>query len=83
MDWLVYILFLLVGYWLRMMNEPKKKEEKPSFSMPTLNPVKAVKEHIQTAKEKEEEERIERETQIMLANIERYDGTSNGQREVR
>lgn len=80
MDWLVYILFLLIGYWLRMLSE-SKKEEKPSFSMP-LNPVKAVKEIVVNAKEREEQERLDRETRIMLENIDNYDGTSNGQKNV-
>ena len=81
MDWTINLAFLLVGYLLRLLAEkPKCKchNEHKEIKLPTLNPVKIYQEH----REKAEEERLNRETQIMLDNIDRYDGTSNGQQDI-
>ena len=82
MDWVVNLAFLLVGYLLRLLAEKptcRCKKKHKEFKMPTLNPMKIAQEH----QEKKEEARINRETAIMLANIDAYDGTSNGQQEVK
>lgn len=49
-----------------------------TIETPTVNPVKAVKEH--TAKKEAEMERHRME--VILNNIESYDGTAKGQNDV-
>ena len=49
------------------------------IKMPTLNPVKKVKEIMQEKESKKEEERMG----IILQNIENYDGSDLGQQEVK
>jgi hypothetical protein len=53
----------------------KKDEE---IKLPSVNPVEAVKEHINKREAKIEQDRIDK----IMQNIERYDGTPNGQVEV-
>lgn len=45
---------------------------------PTLNPIKAIKEHQDRRAAEEEQNKLD----VILKNIERYDGTSNGQEDV-
>lgn len=45
---------------------------------PTLNPMKAIKEREERKEADKESERLE----IILQNIENYDGSPNGQRDV-
>ncbi len=53
----------------------KKDEE---IKLPSVNPVEAVKEHINKREAKIEQDRIDK----IMQNIERYDGSSNGQIDV-
>ena len=53
----------------------KKDEE---IKLPSVNPVEAVKEHINKREAKIEQDKIDK----IMQNIERYDGTSNGQIDV-
>ena len=46
--------------------------------MPNLNPLEAIKEHYSKLEAEKEQERLD----TILENIESYDGTSNGQRDV-
>ena len=50
-----------------------------AIEMPTLNPVKAYKEHEVKKEVQREQDRLN----TILRNIESYDGTSIGQKEVR
>lgn len=45
---------------------------------PTLNPMKAIREH----REREEAERAQSRIDTLMRNIEAYDGTANGQEDV-
>lgn len=47
-----------------------------------LNPVQAYKEHKEIAEQKKENELVQRQTAVMLENINNYDGTSLGQRDI-
>lgn len=53
----------------------KKDEE---IKLPSVNPVEAVKEHINKREAKIEQDRVDK----IMQNIERYDGTPNGQVDV-
>lgn len=53
----------------------KKDEE---IKLPSVNPVEAVKEHINKREAKMEQDRIDK----IMQNVERYDGSPNGQVDV-
>lgn len=46
--------------------------------MPNLNPLEAIREHHSKREAEKEQERLD----VILENIESYDGTGNGQRDV-
>ena len=70
-------LFILAAYTLGLRNGQKlsKKEE---ITVPNLNPINAVKEEIKRKEEQKEQEAID----VMLENINNYDGTGIGQRDI-
>lgn len=69
----VNILCFIVGAKVGMA--VKKDEE---IKLPSVNPVEAVKEHINKREAKIEQDKIDK----IMQNIERYDGSSNGQIDV-
>ena len=48
------------------------------IEVPTINPIKAYNEHMERKEQEKEQEKIE----TILHNVEVYDGTSNGQKDV-
>lgn len=48
------------------------------IKMPTVDPIKAYREHEQRKAAREEQERIE----TIMRNVESYDGTADGQEDV-
>lgn len=71
------LLCFLMG--MKSVSKPEEKEEKKPV---TLNPIKAVKKSMKEAADLKEAERQIEEFNIMLKNIDNYDGTSVGQEEV-
>lgn len=69
----VNILCFVIGAKVGM--SVKKDEE---IKLPSVNPVEAVKEHINKREARVEQDKIDK----IMQNIERYDGTSNGQIDV-
>ena len=69
----VNVLCFIVGAKVGMA--VKKDEE---IKLPSVNPVEAVKEHINKREAKAEQDRIDK----IMQNIERYDGSPNGQVDV-
>lgn len=69
----VNVLCFVIGAKVGMA--VKKDEE---IKLPSVNPVEAVKEHINKREAKIEQDKIDK----IMQNIERYDGTSNGQVDV-
>ena len=67
------VLCFIVGAKVGMA--VKKDEE---IKLPSVNPVEAVKEHINKREARAEQDKLEK----IMQNIERYDGTSNGQVDV-
>lgn len=57
----------------KKVDEPIEKAEKPS-----INPIKAYKEHKAQKEAQRERDKIE----TILANIENYDGTGNNQEDI-
>lgn len=48
------------------------------IKLPEANPLKAIQEHREKKKADEESDRLK----VIMQNIENYDGTSNGQKDV-
>jgi hypothetical protein len=69
----VNVLCFIIGAKVGMA--VKKDDE---IKLPSVNPVEAVKEHINKREARVEQDKIDK----IMQNIERYDGTSNGQVEV-
>ena len=70
---LVNLLGFVIGAKIGMA--VKKDKE---IKLPTVNPVEAVKEHINKREARAEQDRIDK----IMQNIERYDGSPNGQVDV-
>jgi hypothetical protein len=68
------ILCFLIG--AKVGQKVVKGEE---VQLPTINPMEAYREH----QERKEAERVKDKVDTILRNIDNYDGTPNGQEEVR
>ena len=69
----VNVLCFLIG---AKVGQAVKRDEE--IKLPSVNPVEAVKEHINKREAKNEMDRIDK----IMQNIERYDGSPNGQIDV-
>ena len=56
----------------------QKVNKGEDIKMPSVNPIKAIKEH----KENKQAEMEQNKLETIMRNIERYDGTSRGQEDV-
>jgi hypothetical protein len=70
---IVNVLCFVIGAKVGMA--VKKDEE---IKLPTMNPVELVKEHINKREAQEQQDKIDK----IMQNIERYDGSPNGQIDV-
>lgn len=80
MELLIMGTFMIVSFYLGFILG-YKKINKEKIEMPTLNPVKIIRENKES---REEIERVRKEQEIMninLANIDAYDGTGVGQKD--
>lgn len=68
------ILCFLIG--AKVGQKVVKGEE---VQLPKVNPMEAIREH----QERKEAERVKEKMDTILRNIDNYDGTPNGQEEVR
>lgn len=70
-------VFILIAYSLGLKNGQKlsKSEE---VIVPELNPVKAIQKEIETVEEKKKQEAFD----LMMSNIDNYDGTGLGQKNI-
>lgn len=67
------IVCLLVG---AKIGQTVSKGE--AIEMPSVNPIEAIREHNDKREADKEQDRLE----TIMRNIERYDGSANGQEEV-
>lgn len=82
MEWITYLLFLLVGFFMGRMTIKTVQGNTnmlPEIKKPNFNPMNAYREK----KEREELEQAQKEFNIMMENVNNYDGTSNHQQEVK
>lgn len=77
---IIYLVFIVAGFIMgRMTKEVATKEEKPSeLKRIVTNPLQAYREHKEKEEERKEIERLE----IIMENIENYDGTGANQKDV-
>ena len=78
---LFYLLFLIVGYILGRMsvvNVSGNTNTLPTIKKPNLNPLNAYRER----EAKKEQEQIEKEMRINLENVNNYNGSSEGQKDI-
>ena len=76
-----YLLFLIVGFILGRMgvkNDTSNTNTLQSIKRSNLNPLNAYKERV----EKREQEQIEKEMRLNLENVNNYDGTDRGQKDI-
>lgn len=73
----IFGLIIITSYTLGLRNGQKltKKEE---ITMPNVNPITAVNNEIVKHKEKKQQDALD----IMMANIDNYDGTGLGQIDI-
>ncbi len=67
------ILCFMIG--ARVGQKVAKGEE---IELPSVNPIQAYREHEARKEAEHEQNKLE----VIMGNLERYDGTSNGQRDV-
>lgn len=77
---IIYLVFIVAGFIMgRMTKQTAAKEEVQPHKVINLpNPLQAYREHKEREEEKKEVERLE----IIMENIENYDGTGAKQKDV-
>lgn len=78
---LFYLLFLIVGFILGRMsvvNVSSNTNTLPTIKKSNLNPFEAYR----NKKEKEEQEQLEKEMKINLENVNNYNGSAEGQKDI-
>ena len=73
----IFGLFILASYTLGLRNGQKlaKREE---ITMPDINPVNVINKQIEIKEQKKEQDLFD----IMMSNIDNYDGTGIGQKDI-
>lgn len=70
-------VFILVAYTLGLKNGQKISRNE-DIQLPNVNPVTAISKEIEKHEEKKKQEAYE----VMMSNIDNYDGTGLGQKEI-
>lgn len=70
-------IFIIVAYTLGLKNGQKLKKDE-EIKMPEINPVKIVRNEIETFEQKKKQDIYD----TMMANIDNYDGTGLGQKDI-
>ncbi len=74
-------IFILISF-ITGLHYGSKIGRNEEIRMPNLNPVKKIKEDIKAYKQEKAEETDQLITDIMLQNIENYDGSGLGQIDI-
>ena len=78
---IIYLVFIVTGFIMGRMTKPvatNKEEVQPHKVINIPNPLQAYREHKEREEDRKELERLE----IIMENIEKYDGTGAGQKDV-
>ena len=70
-------VFIILAYTLRLKNGQKLKNNE-EIKIPEINPVKIVRNEIETFEQKKKQDAYD----TMMANIDNYDGTGLGQKDI-
>lgn len=70
-------IFIIVSYTLGLKNGQKLKKDE-EIKMPEVNPVKIVRNEIEAFEQKKKQDSYD----TMMANIDNYDGTGLGQKDI-
>lgn len=70
-------IFIIATYTLGLKNGQKLKKDE-EIKMPEINPVKIVRNEIETFEQKKKQDIYD----TMMANIDNYDGTGLGQKDI-
>lgn len=70
-------IFIIIAYTLGLKNGQKLKNNE-EIKMPEINPVKIVRNEIETFEQKKKQDAYD----TMMANIDNYDGTGLGQKDI-
>ena len=70
-------IFIISAYTLGLKNGQKLKNDE-EIKMPEINPVKIVRNEIETFEQKKKQDAYD----TMMANIDNYDGTGLGQKKI-
>ena len=70
-------IFIIIAYTLGLKNGQKLKNNE-EIKMPEINPVKIVRNEIERFEEKKRQATFE----TMMSNIDNYDGTGLGQKDI-
>lgn len=70
-------IFIIIAYTLGLKNGQKLKNNE-EIKMPEINPVKIVRNEIESFEEKKRQDAFE----TMMSNIDNYDGTGLGQKDI-
>ena len=70
-------IFIILSYTLGLKNSQKLKNNE-EIKIPEINPVKIVRNEIETFEQKKKQDAYD----TMMANIDNYDGTGLGQKDI-
>lgn len=70
-------IFIILAYTLGLKNGQKLKNNE-EIKIPEINPVKIVRNEIETFEQKKKQDAYD----TMMANIDNYDGTGLGQKDI-
>ena len=70
-------IFIIIAYTLGLKNGQKLKNNE-EIKIPEINPVKIVRNEIETFEQKKKQDAYD----TMMANIDNYDGTGLGQKDI-
>lgn len=70
-------IFIILSYTLGLKNGQKLKSNE-EIKIPEINPVKIVRNEIETFEQKKKQDAYD----TMMANIDNYDGTGLGQKDI-
>lgn len=70
-------VFIILAYTLGLRNGQKLKNNE-EIKIPEINPIKIVRNEIETFEQKKKQDAYD----TMMANIDNYDGTGLGQKDI-
>lgn len=73
---------LCIVCFLFGVNTAQKIKEDKIVELPTINPIKTIREHQEYKETKEEQKKEQNKIETIMRNIEAYDGTGNNQEDV-